>query len=170
MPKLGGYDFALVVTCGLTRFTRVFPRTKCIAGEDTIKILMEEWFCVYGAPNEIDSDEDIRVQQQTSTPHRKAPAQRHSTAQQNTARRTKQPTPNRGTTQQDGGHRTPPGATAGGRGGGTAPARNAQSALKAASRGGTKKPNQTGAKAKGTEKTRRQQEDTGKRAAGRRHP
>ena len=24
MPKFGGYDFALVVTCGLTRFTRVF--------------------------------------------------------------------------------------------------------------------------------------------------
>ena len=30
MPKLGGYDFALVVTCGLTRFTRVFPCTKHI--------------------------------------------------------------------------------------------------------------------------------------------
>ena len=25
MPKFRGYDFALVVTCGLTRFTRVFP-------------------------------------------------------------------------------------------------------------------------------------------------
>ena len=25
MPKFGGYDSALVVTCGLTRFTRVFP-------------------------------------------------------------------------------------------------------------------------------------------------
>ena len=24
MPKVGGYEFALVVTCGLTRFTRVF--------------------------------------------------------------------------------------------------------------------------------------------------
>ena len=44
MPKFGGYHFALVVTCGLTRFTRVFPCTKCIAGEDTIKILMEGWF------------------------------------------------------------------------------------------------------------------------------
>ena len=30
MPKFGGYDFALVVTCGLTRFTRVFPCTKQI--------------------------------------------------------------------------------------------------------------------------------------------
>ena len=55
MPKFGGYDFALVVTCGLTRFTRVFPCTKHITGEETIKILLEEWFCVYGAPKEINS-------------------------------------------------------------------------------------------------------------------
>ena len=59
MPKFGGYDFALVVTCGLTRFTRVFPRTKHITREETIKILLEEWFCVYGAPKEINSDEDV---------------------------------------------------------------------------------------------------------------
>ena len=32
-PKFGGYDFALVVTCGLTRVTRVFPCTKHITGE-----------------------------------------------------------------------------------------------------------------------------------------
>ena len=47
MPKFGGYDFALVVTCRLTRFTRVFSCTKHITGEETIKILLEEWFCVY---------------------------------------------------------------------------------------------------------------------------
>ena len=61
MPKFGGYDFALVVTCGLTRFTRVFPCTKHVTGEETIKILLEEWFCVYGAPKEINSDEDVPV-------------------------------------------------------------------------------------------------------------
>ena len=65
MPKFGGYDFALVVTCGLTRFTRVFPCTKRITGEETIKILLEEWFCVYGAPKEINSDEDVRVRSDT---------------------------------------------------------------------------------------------------------
>ena len=59
MPKFGGYDFALVVTCGLTRFTRVFPCTKHITGEETINILLEEWFCVYGAPKEINSDKDV---------------------------------------------------------------------------------------------------------------
>ena len=61
MPKFEGYDFALVVTCGLTRFTTVFPCTKHITGEETIKILLEEWFCVYGAPKEINSDEDVPV-------------------------------------------------------------------------------------------------------------
>ena len=65
MPKFGGYDFALVVTCGLTRFTRVFPCTKHITGEGTIKILLEEWFCVYGAPKEINSDKDLRVRSNT---------------------------------------------------------------------------------------------------------
>ena len=59
MPKFGGYDFVLVVTCGLTRFTRVFPCTKHITGEETIEILLEEWFCVYGAPKQINSDEDV---------------------------------------------------------------------------------------------------------------
>ena len=65
MPKFRGYDFALVVTCGLTRFTRVFPCTKHITGEETIKILLEEWFCVYGAPKEINSDEDVQVRSDT---------------------------------------------------------------------------------------------------------
>ena len=50
---------------GLTRFTRVFPCTKHITGEETIKILLEEWFCVYGAPKEINSDEDVRVRSDT---------------------------------------------------------------------------------------------------------
>ena len=65
MPKFGGYDFALVVPCGLTRFTRVFPCTKHITGEETIKILLEEWFCVYGAPKGMNSDEGVRVRSDT---------------------------------------------------------------------------------------------------------
>ena len=65
MLKFGGSDVALVVTCGLTRFTRVYPCTKHITGEETIKILLEEWFCVYGAPKEINSDKDVRVRSAT---------------------------------------------------------------------------------------------------------
>ena len=55
----------LVVTCGLTTFTRVFPCTKQITGVETIKILLEELFCVYGAPKEIYPNEDVRVRSDT---------------------------------------------------------------------------------------------------------
>ena len=65
MPKFGDYDFALVGTCCLTRFTRVFPCTKHITGEGTIKILLGEWFRVYGAIKEINSDEEVRVRSNT---------------------------------------------------------------------------------------------------------
>ena len=65
MPKFGGYDFALVVPCGLTRFTRVFACTKHITREETINILLEERFCVYGAPTETNSDRNVREQSDT---------------------------------------------------------------------------------------------------------
>ena len=65
MPKFWGYNVALVVTFGLTRFTQVFPCTKHITGEETVKILLEEWFCVYGAPKESNSDKDVRVRSDT---------------------------------------------------------------------------------------------------------
>ena len=45
----------------MTGFTRVFPCTNPLTDEETIKILLEEWFCVYGAPKVINSDEDVRV-------------------------------------------------------------------------------------------------------------
>ena len=38
LPKFGGYDSCLVVTCGLTRFTRACPCSKKITGEQTVKI------------------------------------------------------------------------------------------------------------------------------------
>ena len=66
MPKFKGYDFALLVTCGLARFTTVFPCTKHVTGKETVKILVEEWFSVYGAPKEINSDEDVRVRSDPS--------------------------------------------------------------------------------------------------------
>ena len=65
MFNSGGCDFALVVTCRLTRFTRVFPCTKHITREETTKILLEERFCVYGATKEINSNEDVRVRSDT---------------------------------------------------------------------------------------------------------
>ena len=40
LPRFGGYDSCLVVTCGLSRFTRVFPCNKKIRGEQTVKMLV----------------------------------------------------------------------------------------------------------------------------------
>ena len=47
LPRFGGYVSCLVVTCGLSRFTRVFPCNKKITGEQTVKILVEQWFELY---------------------------------------------------------------------------------------------------------------------------
>ena len=65
MPKFWAYDFTLVVTCASTGFTRAFPCNKHIAGDETIKILLEEWFCVHQAPKEINSDKHVRVRSDT---------------------------------------------------------------------------------------------------------
>ena len=61
LPKFGGYDSSLVVTYGLTRFTRAFPCNKKITGEQTVKSLVEQWFKHYRAPKEVHSDEDVRI-------------------------------------------------------------------------------------------------------------
>ena len=45
---------------------KIIGGTNHITGEETIKILLEEWFCVYGAPKEINSDEDVRVRSDTA--------------------------------------------------------------------------------------------------------
>ena len=65
LPKFGGYDSCLVVTCGLTRFTRAFPCNKKITGEQTVKSLFEQWLEHYGAPKEVHSDKDVRIRRDT---------------------------------------------------------------------------------------------------------
>ena len=61
LPRFGGYDSCLGVTCGLSRFTRVFPCNKKITGEQTVKTLVEQWFEPYGAPKHLHSEEDVRI-------------------------------------------------------------------------------------------------------------
>ena len=61
LPKFVGYDSCLVVTGGLTRFTRAFPCNKKIPGEQTVKTLVEQWFEHYGAPKEVHSDKDVHI-------------------------------------------------------------------------------------------------------------
>ena len=65
LPKFGVYDSCLVVTCGLTLFTRAFPCNKKITGGQTVNILVEQWFQHYGAPKEVHSDEDVRIRSHT---------------------------------------------------------------------------------------------------------
>ena len=65
LPKLGGYDSCLVVTCGLTRFSRAFPCNKKITGEQTVNVLVKHWFEHYLAPKEVHSDEDVRIRNDT---------------------------------------------------------------------------------------------------------
>ena len=38
LPRFCGYDSCLVATCGLSRFSRVFPCNKKTTGEQTVKI------------------------------------------------------------------------------------------------------------------------------------
>ena len=65
MPKYSGHDFALLVTCGLSRYTRVFPLTKRCNGETVLKELFEGWIQAYGMPKRIHSDRDIRFTSNT---------------------------------------------------------------------------------------------------------
>ena len=65
LPRFGGYDSCLVVTCGLFRFIRVFPCNKKSTGEQTSKMLVEQWFEPYGAPKQMHSDEDVRIRSDT---------------------------------------------------------------------------------------------------------
>ena len=66
MPKYSGHDFALLVTCGLSRFTRVFPPTKRCDGETGLKELFEGWIQVYGLPKLFHGGKDIRFTSSTS--------------------------------------------------------------------------------------------------------
>ena len=43
----------------------MFPCTKHITGEETIEIILKQWFCVFGAAKGINFDEDLRVRSGT---------------------------------------------------------------------------------------------------------
>ena len=47
------------------RFTRVFPCNKKITNEQTVKMLVKQWFEPYGAPKQVHSDEDVRIRSDT---------------------------------------------------------------------------------------------------------
>ena len=49
----------------LPTFTRVVPCNKKITGEQTVKMLVEQWFEPYGAPKQVHSDDDVRIRSDT---------------------------------------------------------------------------------------------------------
>ena len=61
LPRVGGYVICLVVTCAPSRFTRVYPCNKKMTDEQTVKMLVEQWFEPYGALKQVHSDEDVRI-------------------------------------------------------------------------------------------------------------
>ena len=65
LPAFGCYDSCLVVTCGLTRFTRAFPCNTKITGEQTVKFSVEQCFEPYGAPKQVHSDQQERIRSDT---------------------------------------------------------------------------------------------------------
>ena len=65
LPRFGGHDSCLVVTCGLSRFPPVFPCNTKMTGEQTVKMLVEQWFESYGAPKQVHSDEDVGIRSDT---------------------------------------------------------------------------------------------------------
>ena len=65
LPRFGGYDSCLVVTCGVSRFTHVFPCKKKITGERTVKMSVEQCFEPYGAPKQVHSNEDVPIRSDT---------------------------------------------------------------------------------------------------------
>jgi hypothetical protein len=65
MPKYGGMDFAMMITCGLSRFSRVVPCSKKLDSEGALKILLEEWVQAYGLPRVLHLDQDIRMRSPT---------------------------------------------------------------------------------------------------------
>ena len=61
LPRFGGYDICLVLTCGMSSFTHVFPCSKEISGKQTVRMLVEQWFQPYGAPKQVPSDGDVGI-------------------------------------------------------------------------------------------------------------
>ena len=56
LPRFGGYDSCLVVTCSVSPFTCALPCCKKFGGEKAVKILDQQWFEPYRAPKEVHSE------------------------------------------------------------------------------------------------------------------
>ena len=71
MDLWNDYSYILVVVCGLSRFAQFIPCSKSIRSDQVFKKIFEHWISKYGKPQEIISDNDIRLSP-PSTFYRKA--------------------------------------------------------------------------------------------------
>ena len=60
LPRFAGHDFPLLVTNGLSRYSRVFLLTKKVDGEGVLKQIFKVRVQIHGLPKIIHSDQDIR--------------------------------------------------------------------------------------------------------------
>ena len=64
MDAINNYDYVLTIVDGLTRFVKFVPCKSTISGENTLKIILQEWIQNFGKPKEILSDNDVRFVQE----------------------------------------------------------------------------------------------------------
>ena len=60
LPRFAGHDFALLVTDGLSPWSREVTLTKKVDGEGVLKEIFEGWVQIYGLPKIIHTDQDIQ--------------------------------------------------------------------------------------------------------------
>ena len=56
LPRFACHDSAVLVTDGLSGYSRVFPLTKKVDGEGVLKEIFEGWVQIYGLPKIVHSD------------------------------------------------------------------------------------------------------------------
>ena len=59
-------DYVLTVVDSLSHFAQFFPCQKGITGEGVLKLLLERWISIFGKPNAIHSDNDVRFKSEKS--------------------------------------------------------------------------------------------------------
>ena len=61
MDDFNGCDYIMTCVDALTHFVQFWPCQKTLNGEGVIRLLLDRWISVYGKPNAIHSDNDVRM-------------------------------------------------------------------------------------------------------------
>ena len=60
MDPYNNFDYVLTIVDALSRFVQFLPCQKGISGEGSLKLILERWISIFGKPNTIHSDNDVR--------------------------------------------------------------------------------------------------------------